>query len=205
MSRYCLIYKPLRMQSVAVLISILVLCCMASARRGMHKLAIRHLEARQSQNCSILDVPISCLEAFGDFDSNDTDVLSATLDVFCGDHCVGPLNDFFECLLGYSAQYVCERQNGQYCIITVSDLSNTCEGDCPDDDTCPDACRRCVSPFVDDLSCCINQYRSYSFVNISELEEDPCGNRYNTCSGGAIAVPTVLTALLLMVMAAIAM
>ena len=180
---------------------------MASARRGMHKLAVRHLEARQ--NC---DVPTSCLEqleAFGEaFDSNDTDVASAALDVVCSDRCVGPLDDFFECSLRYQryAQFVCEQQDGQYCFVTIVDFSNACGGDCPDDDTCPDACSRCVRPYVNDLSCCANQYRSYSFYNISEMDlEDPCGNRYDTCSGGAIAVPTVLTALLLMVMAAIVM
>ena len=101
--------------------------------------------------------------------------------------------------------------------------------------SCPDTCRSCLSGDVNDLiSWCYDQYRStsYSFLNVTELEEDECGNRYDTCnstcigcncnstcvgnncnstcvsdncSGGAIAVPTVLTALivLLMVMAAI--
>ena len=62
-----------------------------------------------------------------------------------------------------------------------------------------------MSHYVDDLSCCVDQYRKYSFVNISAIEEDSCGNHYGACSGGAIAVPTVLTALLLMMMAAIVM
>ena len=191
------------MQSVAVLISILVLCCMASARRGMHKLAVRHLEARQ--NCNFpTDYPPRCIQAFTDF-SNSDDITPALLDGICEEACVGPLNDYFECLLrdkGY-ADYFCVKQNDDYCLVIGSNVADTC--DTCDDGKCPDDCRSCLSRYVGDLSCCFDQYRSYSFVNATDLEKDDCGNTYNTCSGGAIAVPTVLTALLLMVMAAIVM
>ena len=193
------------MQSVPVLI--LVLCCMASAHRAIHNMAIRHIEARQSQDCSITNIPTSCVEAVGKLNTNDADILSAALDVICGDRCVGPLDDYYECLSGYEryVEYICERQDGQYCLVTTADLLNTCDGDgCPFE-TCSDSCYSCVSRYVDDLSCCVDQYRKYSFVHISAIEEDSCGNHYGACSGGAIAVPTVLTALLLMVMTAIVM
>ena len=97
------------------------------------------------------------------------------------------------------------RQNNEYCLVIRLDVYNTCGDDC--DKPCNDTCHLCLSGYVDDLSCCLDHYRShmYSFVNVTELEEEVCGNRYDTCSGSAIAVPTVLTALLLMMMAAIVM
>ena len=56
------------MQSVPVLI--LVLCCMASAHRAIHNMAIRHLEARQG--CSLPDdYPDMCVQALGDLNTNN--------------------------------------------------------------------------------------------------------------------------------------
>ena len=130
----------------------------------------------------------------------------ALFDSFCEEVCVGPLDDYYECVFGEKgyADYLCVKQNNAYCVITYTDIIDECDG-C-NDETCPDTCRSCLRPRVSGLSCCLDQYRSYSFINITELEMDNCGNTYNICSsGGAIAVPTVLTALLLMVMAAIVM
>ena len=199
------------MQSVPVLI--LVLCCMASAHKAIHHKAIHHLKARQ--DCSLPNnYPDRCIQAFDDFTNSDLDdVTTALLDGICEEACVGPLNDYFECLSrsgeqwqGYT-DYLCAKQNDKYCLIIYLDLFNTCD-DCENEnETCPDTCRSCVSRYVDDLSCCFDQYRSNGYINATELQEDGCGNRYDTCSdrsGSAIAVPTVLTALLLMVMAAIA-
>ena len=130
--------------------------------------------------------------------NSDDNIAPALLDGICKDDCVGPLNDYFECLLGYQgyADYLCVRQNNEYCLVIRLDVYNTCGDDC--DKACNDTCCLCLSGYVDDFSCCLDQYRShmYSFVNVTELEEDVCGNRYDTCSGSAIAVPTVLTALL---------
>ena len=188
------------MQSVPRLI--LVLCCMASAHRAIHNMAIHHLEARQDCSTSLPDD--RCIEAYNNF-VNSYDPTTALLDGFCEEACVGQLDDYSECLNG-EAGYVdvlCVKQNNEYCYIPYVDQLTTCD-DC--NGTCTDTCRSCLSDYVDDLSCCYDQYRSYStsIVNVTALEDFGCGHDY-TCSGGAIAVPTVLTALLLMVMAAIVM
>ena len=190
------------MQSIVVLL--LALCCMASAHQGLRNMAIRNLEARQ--NCGFpTDYPPRCIQAFADLNNND-DITPALLDGICEEACIGPLDNYFKCILnetGYG-DYLCVKQNGEYCQIIGSDAVDTC--DTCDDGRCPDTCRSCLSRYVGDLSCCFDQYKSYSFFNITDVEKDDCGNTYNTCSsGGAIAVPTVLTALLLMVMAAIVM
>ena len=52
--------------------------------------------------------------------------------------------------------------------------------------------------------CCTAGWQSLSYSAVPVISTDVCGNTYDTCggtnnSGGAMAVPTVLTALVLMV------
>ena len=170
---------------------------MASAHKAIHNRVIHHLERRQ--DCSLpTDYPARCIQVFIDLANGIANVTPALLDGICEEACIGPLKD---CTMGDDG--LCVKQNDEYCYIITMNLINTC-GDC--NETCTDTCRLCLSDFVDDFSCCVDQYRSYSSFNITESEKDMCGNRYDTCrdmSGGAIAVPTVLTALLLMALAAI--
>ena len=200
------------MQSVPVLI--LVLCCMASAHRAIHNImATRHLEARQDCSFPPDDYPKNCLAFFNLFNNTfNGNSASAILEGFCEDQdCTVPLNDYYKCDLGFDSysDFFCARHNNEYCLVTLYYVDDACNY-CTNNGTCPATCRSCLSRYVDDLSCCIDQYRRISFLYVvfPDLDfQDECGNTYDTCStsGGAIAVPTVLTALLLMVMAAIVM
>ena len=177
------------MQSVPVLI--LVLCCMASAHRAIH-----YLEGRQGSL-----PPDECLQAFSDLGNatiaDDLDALTRILDLLCGDTCSR--------FLPKSSSEVCVRQNNKYCYATSVDLTASCIGFCAIQ--CTDRCQTCVDDFANDYNCCLAEYERLD-VNVTigpgeicDLSPDACRVR----SGGAIVVPTVLTALLLMVMAAIVM
>ena len=197
------------MQSVPVLI--LVLCCMASAHRAIHDLDIRHIHVEAKQDCGSGfppdDYPKNCLAYYNAFNDIDT----AILEGFCKDQdCIVPLNDYYKCALGFDSysDYLCARHNNEYCLVTYNYMTDACNY-CTYSGTCTDTCRSCLSRYVDDLSCCFDQYRGSVPDYYLAYDQDVCGNTYDTCStsGSAIAVPTILTALLvlLMVMAAIVM
>ena len=103
------------MQSVPVLI--LVLCCMASAHRAIHNMAIRHLEARQDCSASLPDD--RCLQAYNKFTNSLYNLTTALLDGICEEACVGPLDKYLECLWGEAdyATALCVKQNNKYCYI----------------------------------------------------------------------------------------
>ena len=195
--------------SSSVPVLILVLCCMASAHKAIHNRAIHHLKNRQ--DCLPANIPQRCADAlmeFDDFNSTDPTTINPILDNFCSQICIEPLNAYYECLWGDNyanyANYLCLTQNNIYCVVNYL-YYDICLDAC---NTCTDACRSCLDSLVNPLSCCVVQYYRFTFEDISDYENaDVCGNNYTTCSisnsGGAIAVPTVLTALLLMVMAAI--
>ena len=180
------------MQSVPVLI--LVLCCMASAHRAIH-----YLEGRQGSL-----PPDECLQAFSDLGNatiaDDLDALTRILDLLCGDTCSRFLPE--------SSSEVCVRQNDKYCYATSVDLTASCIGFCAIQ--CTDRCQTCVDDFANDYNCCLAEYERLGMNatigpgEICDLSPNACRDDSDT-SGGAIAVPTVLTALLLMVMAAIVM
>ena len=160
---------------------------MASTHRAIHNMAIRHLEA--STNCSNPSPwPAKCAKAMSEYSNSDA-VTPAILDGVCEKICIGPLNEYFECISGVKryANYMCVKENNKYCLVIRSDRWNTCFDtyEC-DGETCPGNCRSCLSRYIDDVSCCYDQYERYGFMNITKRETDECGNTYNTCSGGAI-------------------
>ena len=174
----------------------LVLCCMASAHNA---------SAKERQSCNLPeDIPQNCLDAISDYDtSRNLTATSSALDTLCSDTCSNQLGPYYECLFVFNSEYLCARLNDQYCLVIGSNyaecLGINCIAGCSDD------CRSCLDGFVNDISCCLTYISSSSIPDSAIITTDVCGNSYDTCSGGAIAVPTVLTALLLMVMAAIVM
>ena len=159
---------------------------MASAHRAIH-----FLEGRQ-------DIPTECMEAvnaLGDaIIANDLDALTRILDILCSDTCSR-----------FLSPGLCVRQNGQYCYVTSWGLTSSCVSFCVP--SCTDHCQTCVDDFANDYNCCLAEYERLG-VNATIGLGEICDLSPNACrdtSGGAIAVPTVLTALLLMVMAAIVM
>ena len=188
--------------SSSVPVLILVLCCMVSAhvQRGIHP---------PVRDCNVsTDVPQRCTDAFqylADNHRSNSTVPSPIMDTICGESCNG-LDPYIGCLNEDEDyyEYLCLRQNSQYCFITTLDYTISCE-DIICLTECSDDCRSCLDNYVNDISCCQMQYQRFPSItdDDSAITTDVCGNTYDTCSGGAIAVPTVLTALLLMVMAAI--
>ena len=188
--------------SSSVPVLILVLCCMASAHN-----------AKERQSCNFPDnYPQRCLYAIFDLIGSNLTDLNSALDTLCNDTTCSDHSDqldtYYECLLGIAnySEFLCtELQDGQYCHVIREDYLSSCLlTKCLT--RCNDDCRSCLDDFVDDISCCGAQYQRLSSVpDYAVITTDVCRNSYDTCSGGAIAVPTVLTALLLMVMAAIAM
>ena len=74
---------------------------MASAHRAIHNMAIRHLEARQDCSASLPDDD-RCLQAYINFANSlyTGNLTTALLDGICEEVCIGPLDDYFECLNG---------------------------------------------------------------------------------------------------------
>ena len=187
--------------SVPVLI--LVLCCMASAHKAIH------LQGRQ-QDCDLPDdTPQRCASIISDLASSlasNSTILNPILDIICSRTCSESVGQYIDCLQGSDIyELLCLQQNNGYCYTITLDRSSLCL--LPNCATgCSDNCRSCLDGYTNDISCCQMQYqRLPSFDDISIITTDVCRNTYDTCSGGAIAVPTVLTALLLMVMAAVVM
>ena len=217
-----LIIRLHKMQSSSsVPVLILVLCCVASTHRALYDSAIHHLERRQEkyENCT-LPTPLPCTGALVEYNRNPHNVTAATLDVACSHACLEPLNAFFLCHIGYEhfADFLCiEHYNNEYCIILYQNYNHSCLLPNSCNVACTNDCRSCQEDFINDLTCCWIQSVHYNFSFLSSLSDssaDACVNRFDTCngtcygdncSGGAIAVPTVLTALLLMMMAAIVM
>ena len=182
--------------SSSVPVLILVLCYMASAHKAIH------LQGRQ-QGCD-LPTPQRCANAFLDLDRNSTS-LNPFLDIICSDTCSESVRQYYECSEGNDIyELVCLQQNNRYCLSISFDYQSCILSNCITG--CSDDCRSCLGDYTNDVSCCQMQYQRFPFYNDSfTITTDVCSNSYDTCSGGAIAVPTVLTALLLMVMAAIVM
>ena len=194
--------------SSSVPVLILVLCCMASAHKAIH------LQGRQI--CSLPnDTPPRCANIIPDLARNlmsNSTFLNPILDIICSGNCSESVGPYIDCFQGDNDAYksLCLQQNDGYCYTTLLDYrSCNCITRCSDD------CRSCLDGYINDISCCQMQYQRFpSNDDSSTITTDVCGNRYDTCngtcygdncSGSAIAVPTVLTALLLMVMAAIVM
>ena len=158
----------------------------------------KHLQGKQACNFPT-DYPQSCTNAA--LNLGTTSDTTDLLDTLCSDACRGPLDDYYKCLgIQDYSEYLCLQQNNQYCYVTFLDvtacLASSCSTGCNDD------CSSCLDDVANDFSCCADQYQHLS-SSVSIPTIDICGNSYGTCSnsGGATAVPTVLAALLLMVMA----
>ena len=183
--------------SSSVPVLILVLCCMAST--SAHN-------AKKRQDCNLPEnIPQSCMDADFTFSRNFTAVSSA-LDTLCSDTCTDQLGPYYDCLFGFDSDFLCAQQNGQYCFVIGIDRQISCLTD-TNCTGCSNDCRSCLDGFVNDISCCLTYISLSSIPDSAMITTDVCGNTYDTCStsGSAIAVPTVLTALLVMVMAAIVM
>ena len=191
--------------SSSVPVLILVLCCVASAHKAIH------LQGRQICNLPD-DTPPRCASAVSDLvinlisNSNST-LLNPILDIICSRTCSGSVGQYIDCSQGDDDAYefLCLQQNSGYCYtITLDRFSSCLLPNCATE--CSNNCRSCLDGYTNDISCCQMQYQRFpSYDDNSTITTDVCRNTYDTCSGGAIAVPTVLTALLLMVMAAIVM
>ena len=199
--------------SSSVPVLILVLCCMASAL-NMHS---RALEG--NENCT-LRAPPQCINALVQYGRNPNNASASILDVACSQDCLELVNDFYLCYFGYErfGHFLCLKNGDNYCIVRHDNYNNTCHhpNNCAAE--CTETCRLCQDEFIEDLTCCAVQYREFDFFDdLDDPDNHACVDSFDdtytcngicygeNCSGGAIAVPTILTALLLMVMAAIVM
>ena len=197
---------------------------MASAHKtikAMPKMVMQEdvIYRERKQDCK-LPTEQKCADAvkeYDDYDFTDTTNLTHVLDKLCDQDCRDPLNAYYECSKKGKknyADFLCVMQNNKYCFFTTTDYNVSCgppctcnSQECREECASPE-CRSCLDRYFDDFSCCLAEYkRQFPTYAANFNDSDFCNNAYTACStsGSAIAVPTVLTALLLIVMAAIVM
>ena len=122
---------------------------------------------RQTNNCTSLDIPESCLEILRTINDRNENLASA-LDEFCIPECVQPYVDYYTCKgypdqVAYYNNLLCGQNGNEYCLVILYG-DNTIEDDIacvPIRGTCTESCASMQETVVDEWGCCAASYYAF--------------------------------------------